>query len=213
MSADDWFRRTTWNDAARENFNVRLKRARKYNRPQYLRIQAWHLADAGNHYAALELLDQFMQIDDGSIDLAQAQLQRAESFLALGNEQDAVRAFHACLDAERNRPNVQTEAWLLFPWYVVETENKQLYPKAHEVLDEFFDIRSKSFPVSGYRYHCVKALLLAHDGDVKQAKAHATRALAAADAKHSGYSYHAKLGLVTSTNNTVHQRALSIAAT
>ena len=213
MSSDDWFRRATWTDEDRVNFSARLKRARKYNRPQYLRIQAVHLAEVGNHSAALELLHHFLQLDDGSIDLAQAQLQRAESLLASGNEDDAIDAFRASLDAERARPNVQTEAWLLYPWYIVETQKLQLYSEAHDVLQEFSKLRSPSFPVSDYRFHCVKAVLLAHDGDQPQAETHADQALTAADAKHSGYRYHPNLGLVQNTNNTVHQRVTEIAAT
>ena len=76
-------RRTNWTAADRGDFIRRLKRERKYNRYQYLRIQAIHLVDAGNHVAALELLEQFLDIDDGGSDLAQAQLQRAESLPAV----------------------------------------------------------------------------------------------------------------------------------
>ena len=213
MSSDDWYRRTTWTDEDRVAFNARLERARRYNRPQYLRIQAVHLADVGNHSAALEMLTQFLKLDDGSIDLAQAQLQRAEALLATGNEEEAIIAFRASLDAERKRPNVQTEAWLLFPWFIVEVQNIQLYAEAHDVLTEFSKVRSPSFPISDYRFQCIKAILLAHDGDLTQAKGFAHQALAASNAKHSGYRYHPKLGLVQDTNTTVHERVSRIAAT
>ncbi len=213
MASDELFRRTTWTDEDRVDFNARLRRARKYNRPQYLRIQALHLAEVGNHDAAIELLDQFVEVDDGSINLAQAQLQRAESLLATGKDDDAIDAFRASLDAERARPNVQTEAWLLYPWFIVETRNVQLYHEAHDILREFSKLRSPSFPVSDYRFHCAKALLLAHEGHQAQAKTHAQHALAAADTKHSGYRHHPNLGLVQTTDNTVHERVSDIAAT
>jgi tetratricopeptide (TPR) repeat protein len=212
MSSDDWFRRTTWTDDHRTDFSARLKRARESNRPQYLRIQAVHLAGAGNHVAALDLLERLLNIDDGGIDLAQAQLQRAESFLATGNERDAIDAFLACLDAERKRPNVQTEAWLLFPWFIVETQNVALYAEARDILSEFAKLRSPTFPISEYRLHCVKAILLAHDGDEPQARVHAENALAAANATHSGFRYHARLGLVRDTSSTVHECVCIIAA-
>ena len=212
MSSEDWFRRTTWTDDDRSDFSGRLKRARKYNRPQYLRIQAVHLAGAGNHVAALQLLDQFLDIDDGGIDLAQAQLQRAESLLAKGNKLDAINAFRASLDAERKRPNVQTEAWLLFPWFIVETQNVELHAEAGDILSEFAKLRSPTFPVSDYRFHCVKAILLAHDGDHAQARDHAEKALAASNATHSGFRYHSRLGLVRDKSTTVHERVCQIAA-
>ncbi|MBV11924.1 hypothetical protein [Rubinisphaera sp.] len=213
MSTDEWFRRTTWTDEDRTDFHAHLNRARKYNRPQYLRIQASHLADVANHAAALELLDHFLQVDDGAIDLAQAHLQRAEAFLATGCEQEAIDAFRASLEAERKRPNVQTEAWLLFPWFIVETQETELYPEANSILSEFSKLRSPSFPVSNYRFHCVMALLLANTIDQAQAISHAKQALAASDEKHSGYRYHPNLGLVQDTNNTVHERIAIIADT
>ena len=58
MSKTDWFRRTAWSDADREDFNARLKRSRgEGNKAQYLRIQAVYLAEAGHHHNAIELLD------------------------------------------------------------------------------------------------------------------------------------------------------------
>ena len=39
-AADDWFRSPRWDAACREDFEVRLRRARPTNRPQYLRIKA-----------------------------------------------------------------------------------------------------------------------------------------------------------------------------
>ncbi|HBE69214.1 MAG TPA: hypothetical protein DDW52_13780 [Planctomycetaceae bacterium] len=212
MSSDEWFRRTTWTEEDRSDFNARLKRTRKHNRPQYLRIQAAHLAGIGNHAAALELLEQFLGVDDASLELAQAQLQRAESLLATVNEADAIDAFRASLNAERARPNVQTETWLLYPWYIVETQNEQLYSEAHAILREFRELRSSAFPVSDYRFHCVKAVLLAHEGELAEARTHAEQALVAANAEHSGYRYHPESGLVQDTDTTVHQRVSEIAA-
>jgi tetratricopeptide (TPR) repeat protein len=213
MSSEDWYRRTTWTEEDRTDFNVRLHRARKHNRNQYVRVQAAHLADVGNHSAALELLDLFLHMDEGSIDLAQVHLQRAEALLATGLKQQAICAFRASLDAERHRPNVRTEAWLLFSWFIVETQNKQLYPEAHSVITEFEKERSPLFPISNYRLQCVKALLLEHDGDSRLAKAHAQQAIALSNVQHSGFRHHPHLGLVTNLNTNVHQRVLQIAAT
>ena len=43
-------------------------------------------------------------------------------------------AFRASLDAERARPDVMTEAWLLFPWYIVELRKLELYPRQATLL-------------------------------------------------------------------------------
>ncbi|GIJ45337.1 hypothetical protein Val02_22230 [Virgisporangium aliadipatigenens] len=44
----DWFRNTSWDPGTAAGFEARLRRARPVNRPQYLRVQATHLLDAGD---------------------------------------------------------------------------------------------------------------------------------------------------------------------
>ncbi|GAB3133962.1 hypothetical protein GCM10027289_24770 [Tsukamurella serpentis] len=46
MSAD-WFRSSRWSERIEADFEQRLRRARAYNRPSYLRIQGVHLSRAG----------------------------------------------------------------------------------------------------------------------------------------------------------------------
>lgn len=212
MASDDCSRHTTWNEQDRTEFHTRLRRARKHNRPQYLRIQAAHLANAGLHTAALELLDQFFETEDNTGHMALAQLQRAESLLATGKEEAAIEAFRASLAAQRHVPNVQTEAWLQFTWFIVETENTPLYAEAESIVDEFSAIDSTPFPASQYRLHCIRTILLAHSGNMAEATVHAQKAIHAANATHSGFRYHPNLGLVHNTQTTVHQRVSEIAS-
>jgi tetratricopeptide (TPR) repeat protein len=212
MSRDDWFRRSSWTDEDRSDFHARLRRARKRNRPQYLRIQACHLAREDNHPAALELLDEYLDIEEEEIDLAQAHVQRAESLIETGDHQEAITAFRHALDAERHRPNVQTEAWLLFPWFIVEYERQDPYEEAAAILAEFFGTRELTFPMSEYRFFAVKALLSAHDGDTEFARSFAQKAIAATSAKDSGFRYHPDVGLVNDTNTAVHKRLTEMVA-
>lgn len=212
MTTDEWYRHTTWTDQDREDFHSRLKRARRYNRPEYLRIQAYYLAEAGNHPAALELLEQFFELDDGSLDLAMAQLQYAESLFATGHPQQAAQAFRDCLETERKRPNVQTDAWVLFAWHAIEAGQTELFSEAHAVLNEFEDLRTRDFPVQIYRYHAVKAILLQHEGNTPQAIEHANQAFKASQADESGYRYHSQLGLVENIKTPIHARLMEITA-
>jgi len=53
----DWFRDPGWDRATRDRFEERLNRARIGNRPQYLRIKALALRDAGDLHGAKELLN------------------------------------------------------------------------------------------------------------------------------------------------------------
>ena len=40
---DEWFRSPAWDEQIEAAFEERLRRARPYNQPQYIRIQATHL--------------------------------------------------------------------------------------------------------------------------------------------------------------------------
>jgi hypothetical protein len=49
--SDEWHRSPDFSDAAMRDFEKRLSKARRYNRPQYLRIKAVSLSDLGSFEA------------------------------------------------------------------------------------------------------------------------------------------------------------------
>ena len=162
MSKTEWFRRTTWSDADRENFNAHLKRCRTAgNKAQYLRIQACHLAEAGRHAEAIELLDRLFAEFPERFELAQSHAQKADALAALGQVAAAIEEYRAALQAERDFPQVRTNAWLDFGWLVVERELTDLYEEAARTLQEFGDVGGIMFPNTGYAYCAIQALLLA----------------------------------------------------
>jgi len=64
----DWYRRPDWDDAAREEFERRLARARPFNRSQYLRIKGLALFTAGNDEGAREVLLRVLDLPDANFD-------------------------------------------------------------------------------------------------------------------------------------------------
>src|SRR5262249_12695215 len=138
MSKTEWFRRTTWSDADRDDFDARLKRSRSAaNKAQYLRIQAGHLADAGHHAGAIELLDRLFSEFPERLELTQARAQKAKSLAELGEIEAAIEEYRAALQAQRDFPNVRTNAWLDFGWLVVERQLTDLYAEVSQVSQEF----------------------------------------------------------------------------
>jgi tetratricopeptide (TPR) repeat protein len=193
----EWFRRTTWSDADREDFNARLKRSRGAgNKAQYLRIQAGHLAEAGHHSEAIELLDRLFAKFPQRIELAQAHSQKAASLARLGQLEGAIKEFRAALQAERMFPNVRTNAWLDFGWLVVERQLTDLYDEVSRVLQEFREEDGLKFPAIEYRYAAIQALLADARREGVRAREFAKQALAEAAKDHSGLRYHARVGLV-----------------
>lgn len=207
MSKTEWFRRTSWSDADRDDFNARLKRSRgEGNKAQYLRIQAAHLAEAGHHADAIELLDRLIAEFPQRIELAQAHSQKAKSLANLGQIDGATHEYRAALQAERDFPNVRTNAWLDFGWLVLEKHLTDFYEEVSQVLKEFRHEGGLTFPATEYRYAAIQSLLADARGEKVRSRDFAKQALAEAAKEHSGLRYHSTLGLVGSAHVTFENR-------
>jgi len=212
MSTFEWFRRVTWTDADRQDFNVRLNRCRGTGKKaQYLRIQAFHLAQTGHHEAAIELLDRLLAEFPERIQLAQAHAQKADSLAKLGHTEAAISEYRGALQAERDFPSVRTNAWLDFGWLVVEQQLTRFYDEVSEVLQEFREDSSFTFPATEYRYCTIQSLLADARGGKAAARDFAKAALAQAARKHSGFRYHPTVGLVGSERDKFESRLRALA--
>jgi tetratricopeptide (TPR) repeat protein len=211
--ADDWYRRKTWTPNDREEFFARLRRSRgAYNKAQYARIQACELLTIRMHeayLAALELLDMILAEWREEAQLASVFHHRAECFSGLGDLPRAIDAYRQVFQMQRVHKRELTMAHLDFGWLVATTPLPELYDEALAVLCEF---HRDMFPVDRYRASAIQALILDSQGKHEQARSYASLAIEAAAARHSGFRYHAKLGLVASPDKKVHERLQSLAA-
>jgi hypothetical protein len=89
MSADDWFRNATWNEAIASAFEAKLRRAKR--KEQYLRIQASMLART-SPAVAHALLDRYFELTD-DYDHAQAHVDRASAYVAEERVEEAVASY------------------------------------------------------------------------------------------------------------------------
>jgi len=212
MSHLEWFRRPTWTDADREDFEARLKRSRgAAKKAQYLRIQALHLAEAGHHEGAVELLDRLFAEFPESIDVAQAHTQKASSLAKLGQIQAAINEYRVALQAERIYPNVRTNAWLDFGWFIVEKHLTDFYDEVSQVFREFRDEGGLRLPAIEYRYAAIQAVLADARGDKTMAREFAKQALTEAAKDHSGLRYYPTVGLVGSERTKFESRLKALA--
>ena len=197
MSADDWFRNTTWNESIERAFDEKLRRARR--KEQYLRIQAYTLARS-HPEVALKLLDRYFELHD-DFDHAQAHVDRATALLALGRVEEALAAYEAALARESAFANLQTQAYLDLPYVVATRGIRGRYKRALELLD--LHESRLMFPVDDFRWLAAHALIESAAGDAETARSHAERALEAASRDHSGFRYHPSVGLVTAQYDDV----------
>lgn len=194
MSQNDWYRRTTWNEAEAQDFFARLKRSRgNFHKGQYLRIQAYTLADT-HPLVALELLDQYFALDGDHFDQASAHVGRALAYLKLGNLEAALASYDQALAHEKAYPNVRTRACLELPYLIAINQVSSRFHQALSLLSENTD--DLMFPVDKFKHHAARAMILRHT-DMGLAASEAQLALQAAALDHSGFRYHAKLGLVS----------------
>ena len=190
----DWFRKSTWTDADRDDFESRLARTRRASRAQYLRIQASHLAVAGNHKAALDLLHRMLNDYPDPVQNNMALAQKAECLDAVGLTEQALEAFRAAIVAERTFPNVRSRVVFEFPLFVARRGLRNVFAEAISILDGTRD--DQTFPRDRFDAACARCLIAAEVGDAATAKAQAEVALAAAAEGHSGFSRHPDIGLV-----------------
>jgi hypothetical protein len=206
VGRNDWYRNADWNAEIASAFFARLKRAR--DKSQYLRIQASSLSNS-HPRAALQLLDQYFLLGEDHFDIAQARVDRARAFTALGEIDAALSAYDEALERERQFPKFKTQAYLDFVLLVLNARKANLYAKALQVLDEFGG--RPLFPVDRYRAHGARALIFQELGHAAEAQSSGKLALAAAAETKSGFRYHQNLGLVESAEDEFGARIAAIA--
>jgi len=190
MSRHAWYRNTDWNAKIETEFFARLGRARQ--KTQYLRVQAYYVADR-HPQVALRLLDQYFGFE-APFDLSQAYVQRAEILLSLGDTDGALDYYDRALATEKMKPNYLTGAYLALPLLIAEKKIQKRYAQALQILDE---TRARPrFPRDRFLWNGARAVIHHELGQIDAARDCARKALAAADEKRSWSWKHPELGLV-----------------
>ena len=190
MSYKDWYRNEDWNKEIENQFFEKLKRSRR--KEQYLRIQAGTIAKKLPD-VALSLLEQYFDLSD-DFDHAQAYCDMASAYKAKGDIDNAIDSYTKALIRESIFPKLKTDAYILYPLFIVENKLTKLYHSANQVLDEHQE--RLMFPIDHFRWHALKAIISAENGNNDLAVNHVGLAFEAAQIKQSGFSFHQKLGVV-----------------
>lgn len=200
----EWYRKTSWTELEREDFETRFARTRKTSRSQYLTIQAWCLFEGGNYRESLSLIDRMFANYPDRFNFSSGYLLRAKCYAALGDISQAVQSFRMLIQTERDYPNVRTNVPLDFAQFVVQHELCELFLEALSVLDEMRGVGTQ-FPIHDYLHFSLKSCLLDSLG-MDGARYNAELAKAAAAKTHSGFWKHPTLCLVDEEPNWRRQR-------
>lgn len=196
--AKDWFRKTTWTDDDRADFDQRLQRARPYNKAQYLRIQAVTLIATDPTFArsAIALLDRLFAEYPEKGQLAAAYTAKAEAFAKLGEIETALEHYWAAIEQMRIFPNAKTTAHIELAFLAAQTRQTHWYDRAFEALAEHEAQKILTFAVNLFMTAAARAFIFYDRRQYPEAVKQAQAALEAASFTHSGLRYHANVGLV-----------------
>lgn len=207
----EWFRTEAWTAKDQDEFFTRLKRAREHKRGQYLRIKAGIIKDKCPN-EAIKLLQIVLDEYPERIGIAVTYETIAECYICLKNSEKAIEYFRKTLAFEKEFPNVITAVHFNFPMYVVRNRLTDYYSEALDVLCNLADRydRYVIFPIHGYRLHAALAIFCDHFKQKEEAKQHAKVALDFAKKEHSGFRYHATLGLVDKPDRRIFEQLKQI---
>jgi tetratricopeptide (TPR) repeat protein len=211
MERDDWFRKTAWTDSDAHGFFERLNRSRGVDRKaQYLRIQAYTLANTRQEHlvrVALDLLQQLFTEFPEPYELVSAHLQAAQCHEQLGDIRQALDHFHLSLDAQVLAPNSDPGTALEYSWFIASNGIEDRYESAISTLQR----AHIAFPVQLFKAAAVRAFIAQARGD-SRAVDYANKALGAADLEQSPFQSHKTLGLIGDDYRLQIERLRTIAA-
>jgi tetratricopeptide (TPR) repeat protein len=212
MSKNDWYRRTTWDQADEDDFMARLNRARTdFNKAQYLRIQALYLqteADPPLYEKSIKLLDLLFEKYPQSYEVASALLQKAQCLENLGRIKQATDAYIRSVEMDQKTSNINTRAPLEFARFVVKQRLKKHYKRAAKTLRDSKMLML--FPESVYLANSAMAIISEEQGNRRKAQKYASLALNALSVKDSGLHMRPEVGLVKDPDKEILERLKSI---
>jgi tetratricopeptide (TPR) repeat protein len=194
----DWYRHKTWTKADEEFFFVKLSRARKNGRAQYLKIQAIELVETKNKElleVAEGLLNKMLtEYPENKIDKSIALHTLGDIYKAREEYEKAIDYYNQSIEFEKSYPNVQTNSYLDFSELIVKTNKTELFDYVESVLEA--ELPNQLFPLSKYKMYSILSVINNRNGNNQKASEYADLADENANAETSGLRYYKDLGLV-----------------
>ena len=194
----EWYRRTTWTAEDEVEFFNKLKRAHKYNRAQYLRVQALHLFETKDskllgvaESLACKILTDY---PDARFETASTYALLGNIYSALNDNDKAILHYQKAIETERKYPVVLTDAYLAYAEVVMKTWHVDLFTDIERILLE--KERIAIFPFQRYKTYIILAIINKYKADNAATQRFIALAKQNVEAKTSGFRYHKNLGLV-----------------
>lgn len=201
--ADEWFRSPDWSEDAREEFEQRLRRARPYNRAQYLRIKGLALAEAGDLEAARKL---WLRVINSTEELAQFQQPGALEHLGDSYVTDdpalADHYYRRLLAEHPTRSGTTATQHIKLAELLLDRGSANDLDEAAELLIRWAHEADLPFPNAHFRWQLAAIRLAEASGDREAAREAAQRALDLA-ARGAVFPRHKTVGVVHADKGTL----------
>ena len=200
--ANEWYRKTNWTKDDENDFFLKLKRAQKYNRPQYLRIQAATLYSTNNNElldASLSLLKKYFdEYPDNKFERSSSFNLMGDIYCKMGKYEAAFEHYKNAIDFEIIYPQVTTDAYLKYSELVVQLNKTELFENVKELLLD--RTKELDFPKDKYIKNAILSIIYKNKNNSERANYYRNLAEEAAHAENSDLRWHKKLGLVNNRN-------------
>jgi tetratricopeptide (TPR) repeat protein len=201
----DWYRNKVWSKEIENEFFYKLQKARKYNRAQYLKIQAIELIET-NKLDLLKVAESLLKTV--LEEYPENKIEQSTTLNSLGDiyrirkEYDtAIEYYKKALDFEKIYPNVLTQAYLNFAELILKTEKYELFNYVQELILPRID--KLLFPVEKYKVFTILSIINQKKGNSVQAEKYFKIANDNAELKTSSLRYHRYLGIVKNRDNSL----------
>ncbi|WP_298529450.1 tetratricopeptide repeat protein [uncultured Christiangramia sp.] len=194
----EWYRRKSWKKKDKEEFFNHLNRARKYNRAQYLKVQAIELIDTNDPKLleiAKSLLVQILEeYSEENNEISSVLNSLGDIYRKQTNYEKALNYYKKSIDFEEMFPNVRTDSYLKYSELIIKSKQTDKYMFVKELILKHFD--SLIFPVEKYKTASILSIINKEEGNIESAAIYKNFAEENANKENSGFRYHKYLGVV-----------------
>jgi hypothetical protein len=208
----DWYRRQTWSEADAAEFERQLRRSRT-QRTQYLKLQAWHLAETRRPdvaEAAIGLANRYLSEDPGGFFEVEAHLIVARAKTTLRDIPLALEAYQTAVKLEAKKRGPRYCAYLEYAWFAATNDLSVVFDSVLSAMQSMEEA-DLVFPLAQYKYFGSLALISAAMQDWENARRMARDAIKA-QGRAAPFARHKDVGTVTEVDPAVERRIRHLAA-
>jgi len=194
----DWYRKKSWSEDDDKDFFLRLGRARKEGRAQYLKIQAIELIDTKDE-SLLKIAESlihklFAEYPDDKFNKSSSLKALGDIYSIRNAFDEAIEYYKQAVDFELIYPQVKTQSYLDYAELVVKSGKIHLFPSIENMILE----REKSlwFPIEKYKVYTILAIINKQKRNTELAQYYTDLGEKFANSETSGLRYHKHLGIV-----------------